>query len=210
MSVPWQTARHGRGLLLLRGEPAAVARWAARGLVAAHVVPFPQWTALVPVEPCSRAAAPYDDALTVLASRPVAHRLKAALGLFAVEGRAVVTLQPSGWRAVQRWLVWQPGRGVVRTPALPPARLQDLMRVAGAEQRGTDRALAQLLTDPRGDALGVLADVMGVLGLPGAGILTGTEDAGQGSLVEPRGSAVARFEALVSEEARHRAESEED
>ena len=121
MSVPWQSARHGRGVLLLRGEPDQVARWAARGVVASHVVPLPSWTAVVPAEPVSRVLPPYDDALTVLASRPVAHRLRAAVGLFAIDGRAIVTVQGEAWRAVQRWLVWVPGRGVSRPVRHGPA-----------------------------------------------------------------------------------------
>ncbi len=208
MSVPWQSARHGRGLLLLRGEPNNVARWVSRGLVACHVVPLQGWTGVVPAEPASRAEAPYDDAVTLLAARPVNHRNRAALGFFAFDGRAVVTVQPGGWRAVHRWLVWEPGRGPVRTPRLDVARPADLVTVAGAGQRVRAREVADLLGDPRGDAATLLADVMGVLGLPGVGLLTGEDDP-DGRLVEPAGSAVARFDALMHEDARHRAESEE-
>jgi hypothetical protein len=209
VNAPWQSARHGRGLLLLRGEPGQVARWAARGLVASQVVPLPGWTAVVPAEPASRARPPYDDALTVLASRPVAHRLRSALGLFAVDGRAVVTVQSEAWRAVQRWLVWQPGRGLVRTPDLTPARPGDLVAAAHAGPRGAGPQVGELLRDPRGDALGLVDDLMAVLGLPGRELLHGGEPPA-GQLVEPGGRGVAMFDALMSEEARHRAELEEE
>jgi hypothetical protein len=209
VSVPWQSARHGRGLLLLRSEPEAAARWVSRGLVGARVVPLPGWTAVQPAEPLSRALPPYDDALTVLASQPVSHRLRSSVGLFAVGGRAVVTVRRQGWRTVQRWLVWQPGHGVVRTPALRQARPLDLVSAAHATTRGVDREVAELLRDSRGDATTLLADLMSVLGLPGAGLLAGDAPP-QGDLVEPGVRGVARFNAFVLEEARHRAEQEED
>jgi hypothetical protein len=209
VSVPWQSARHGRGVLLLRGEPEHVSRWAARGLVASRVVPLPSWTAVLPAEPASRALPPYDDALTVLASRPVAHRLRAAVGLFAIDGRAVVMVQGNGWRAVQRWLVWQPGRGATRAPGLRLARPPDLLAAAGANARGVGAELHALLREPRGDALGVLDELMSLLGLPG-GALLADGSRHEGEVVEPDHRAVARFDALMMEEARHRAELEEE
>jgi len=211
VNTPWQSSRHGRGLLLLRGEPDQVARWAARGLVASLVVPLPSWTAVVPAEPLSRAVPPYDDPLAVLAARPVSSRLRAAVGLFAVDGRAVVTVQGDGWRAVQRWVVWQPGRGAVRAPGLPPARPADLVGLAGASHRGATAApaqVAEILRDGGGDALRLLGDLMSVLGLPGWSLLSGDRPAGS-QLVEPAVRRVAGFNALVLDEARHRAEEEE-
>ncbi len=211
MSVPWQPAPHGRGLLLLRGTPEAAARWVSRGLVAAHVVPLSGWTGVVPVE--SLARPPYDDPLAVLAVRPVSSRLRPSLGVFAVAGRAVVAVQPAGWRPVPRWLVWQPGRGVVRAPGLRDARRHDLLAAAGAVPRGRQaaEALGAVLGDPRRDALGLVAEVMDVLGLPGAGLFTGTDaPEAHGRLVEPVAKEVARFDARMLEEARHRAELEED
>lgn len=209
MSVPWQSARHGRGLLLVRGEPDQAARWAARGLVAARVVPLAGWTAVLPAADSSRALPPYDDALTVLASRPVSHRLRSSLGLFAVDGRAVVTAHRGGWRTVQRWVVWQPGRGVVRTPRLRLARPVDLVAAARAETRGALPEVAELLRDTRGDAVGLLADLMAALGLPGSALLSGDRPT-EGEVVEPGERGIARFNALVLEDARHRAELEED
>lgn len=195
-------------MLLLRGEPEQVARWVARGLVAAHVAPLPSWTAVVPAEQSSRALPPYDDALSVLASRPVAHRLRSAVGLFAIDGRALVMVQGNSWRAVQRWVVWQPGRGAFRAPGLQLARPGDLLAATGAGPRGAGAELTALLRQTSGDALGLLHELMAVLGLPGAALLTG--DVEDGPVVEPDDRAVARFEALVLEEARHRAEMEEE
>ena len=71
-------------------------------VVASHVVPLPSWTAVVPAEPVSRALPPYDDALTVLASRPVAHRLRSAVGLFAIDGRAIAASNSVQLRARPR------------------------------------------------------------------------------------------------------------
>jgi len=197
-------------VLLLRGEPEQVARWAARGLVATRVVPLPSWTAVLPAEPTSRVQPPYDDALSVLAARPVAHRLRGALGLFAIDGRAWVMVQGEAWRAVPRWLVWQPGRGASRAPGLRVARPGDLLAAAGAGTRGVGSELAALLREPRGDALGLLTELMQLLGLPGEGLLVDGARRDQGDLVEPDHRVVARFDALMLEEARHRAELEEE
>ena len=139
VTVPWRAARHGRGMLVTRGRADAVAAWAARGLVPVHVVPFGDWTVVQPAGP-SLGHAPYDDALQVLAARPVPWRLRSTIGLFAVGGNAVVTMHPHGWRAVQRWVVWVPRRGVVSPDRLAAGRPGDLARTAGA--------------GPRGDALG--------------------------------------------------------
>lgn len=211
MSVPWQSARHGRGLLLLRGRADAAASWSRRGLVPVHVVPFPGWSAVVPAGP-SVARPPYDDALVTLAGRPVAARLRGAIGLFAVRDMAVVTTQPSGWRATRRWLVWQPGAGVVRTPRLPAGRPEELVAVAGLRDRRAVRSVAELLRDPAGDAAGLLTDLLTLLDLPGAALVDGTGTAASvegARLVEPAGHLVARFDSMVADDARLRAELEE-
>ena len=201
MSVPWQPAADARGLLLVGGGPARVGSWVRRGLVACRVVPLGRWTAVVPAEPWSRARPPYDDALTVLTGRPLPVRLRPGLGLFTSGGRAVLTVQPRGWRATQRWLVWEPGRGVVPTPGLPPAAPVDLERAAGSGRR-----VGAVLADPGGDAHQLLVQVLGVLGLPGRELLAGDP---VGRVVVPSGRTVARFEARVAEEVRHRTELEE-
>jgi hypothetical protein len=199
-------------MLLLRGEPDPVATWARRGLVPVHVVPLDGWTAVLPAGP-SRAMPPYDDTLKALAGRPVASRLRSAIGLFAVDGNAVVTVQPSGWRAIQRWFVWSPGQGVVRTRHLATGRPADLTAAAGIHEGTTRRGVLDLLIDGGGDAHGVLGGLLVLLSLPGSDLLAGGQDpaAAQGSmLVEPSERHVARFERIVQDQALHRVELEED
>jgi hypothetical protein len=199
-------------MLLLRGEPDAVATWARRGLVPVHVVPLDGWTAVVPAGP-SRARPPYDDSLKALAGRPVASRLRSAIGLFAVDGNAVVTVQPSGWRAIQRWFVWSPGQGVVRPRRLAAGRPADLTAAAGTRTGAVRRAVLDLLVDGRGDARGVLADLLALLSLPGSDLLEGARDpaASPGAtLVEPSERQVARFERVIHDQALHRSQLEED
>ena len=209
--MPWRAARHGRGMLVTRGRADAVAAWAARGLVPVHVVPFGDWTVVQPAGP-SLGHAPYDDELQVLAGRPVPWRLRSTIGLFAVGGNAVVTMHPHGWRAVQRWVVWVPRRGVVSPDRLAAGRPGDLARTAGAGPAAT-RSVVDALRDPSGDAGRVLADLCHALALPGARLLDGRdrpEDMDGHRLVQPGQQHVARFHAAVDEDARLRAEMEED
>ena len=161
-------------MLLLRGEPDAVATWARRGLVPVHIVPLEGWTAVLPAGP-SRAMPPYDDTLKALAGRPVASRLRSAIGLFAVDGNAVVTVQPSGWRAIQRWFVWSPGQGVVRPRRLAAGRPADLTAAAGAREGAARRGVLDLLVDGRGDAQGVLRQLLALLSLPGVDLFGGRQ-----------------------------------
>jgi hypothetical protein len=196
----------------LRGEPDAVATWARRGLVPVHILPLEGWTAVLPAGP-SRAMAPYDDSLKALAGRPVASRLRSAIGLFAVAGNAVVTVQPPGWRAIRRWFVWSPGQGVVRPRRLAAGRPADLTAAAGARGGGARRGVLDLLVDGRGDATAVLSDLLALLSLPGADLFKGVSDptAWSGScLVEPSERSVARFERVIHEQALHRAELGDD
>ena len=199
-------------MLLLRGKQDAVATWASRGLVPVHVVPLEGWTAVLPAGP-SRAMPPYDDTIKALAGRPVASRLRSAIGLFAVDGNAVVTVHPYGWRAIQRWFVWSPGHGVVRPRHLAAGRPADLIAAAGTRDGAARRGVLNLLVDGGGDADGVLGDLMALLSLPGSDLLDGGQDpaASQGSrLVEPGERHVARFERIIDDQTRHRTELEED
>ena len=205
---PWQ----GRGMLLLRGDPERVASWARRGLVPVHIVPLAGWTAVLPAGP-SHATAPYDDALETLAGRPVPSRLRPAIGLFAVDGKAVISTQPAGWRATQRWFFWSPGEGVVQPEQLVAGRPADLVAVAGTRERGARRLVRDILLDGGGDAPGLLSDVLDLLSLPGSDLLDGVQDpvtAHHCTTVEPGEEHVARFEKIISDETRHRAELEED
>lgn len=198
-------------MLLLRGKQEAVATWASRGLVPVHVLPLEGWTAVLPAGP-SRAMPPYDDTLKTLAGRPIASGLRSAIGLFAVDGNAVVTVHPHGWRAIQRWFVWSPGQGVVRPRHLAAGRPADLTAAAGIRDGAARRGVLDLLVDGGGDARGVLGDLMALLSLPGSDLLVGGQDPAasrNSTLVEPGERHVARFDRIVDDQARHRAELEE-
>jgi hypothetical protein len=199
-------------MLLLQGERAAVVSWVHRGLLPAHVVPLDGWTAVLPAGP-SRAQSPYDDAIRLLAGRPVASRLRSAIGFFAVDGQAVISAHPCGWRAIQRWFVWSPGEGVLSPRQLAAGRPDDLAAAAGARDGDVSAGVRDILVDGGGDAHSVLGDMLAVLSLPGSSLLDGGQDPAvvAGSiLVEPGEQHVARFERIVKDEVRHRAELEED
>ncbi|MHB1473108.1 MAG: hypothetical protein ACYDDU_00910 [Dermatophilaceae bacterium] len=212
MTVPWHSARQGRGMLLLRGKPDAVSTWARRGLAPVHVVPLEGWTAVLPAGP-SRARPPYDDTIKTLAGRHVASRLRSAIGLFAVDGNAVVTVHPTGWRAIPRWFVWSPGQGVARPWHLAPGRPADLLTAAGIRDGGVRRDVRDIFAEVGGDAGGVLGDLLALLSLPGSDLLDGGQDpatASGSALVEPDEHQIVKFERIVSDQALHRAELEED
>jgi len=196
----------------MQGGPEPVASWAQRGLVPVHVVPLKGWTAVLPSGP-SHAMAPYDDTLKAFAGRPVPARLRPAIGLFAIDGNAVISAHRSGWRAAQKWFVWVPGEGVVQPRQLVSGRPADLAAAAGTRVRAARRRVRDVLVDSGGDALGVLGQLLAVMSLPGAHLLDGTQDpaAMAGSaVVEPGAQYIARFDKIISDEARHRAELEED
>ena len=181
-----------------------------------HVVPLEGWTAVLPAGP-SRAMPPYDDTLKALAGRPVSPRLRSAIGFFAVDGNAVVTVHPFGWRAIQRWFVWSPGHGVVRPRHLAAGRPVDLIAAAGTRDGTRDgvlrRDIRNTLLEPGGDADRVLGALLALLSLPGSELLDGGKDpvvAQDSSLVEPGEQYVARFERIISDQAHHQAELEQD
>jgi len=125
----------------------------------------------------------------------------------------VVSTHPSGWRATQKWFVWAPGEGVLQPRELVAGRPADLVVASGTRDRTARRWVRELLVDGSGDAPYFLAGLLELLALPGSDLLDGRRDpvATRGyTLVEPREHHVARFEKTVSDEARHRAELEED
>ncbi|HMM95917.1 hypothetical protein [Phycicoccus sp.] len=195
----------GHGLLLVRRSPTAVGRWLRRGLVAATMAPLGRWTGVTVAEDLARSAAPYDVGLEVLAARPVPRGGRPAIGFFDVGGRAVITLQPSGVRHAQHWLVWQPRAGVVETPSLPRLGLPRLAAAAGGAGRVDD--VAGVLRSGDGEPLDVLVTVLGMLGLPGEDLLVRGDCPGA-SDVEPSARGVIAFDRLVADEAQHRAEWE--
>jgi len=207
VSAPWQPAQEARGLLLVSGETGPVSTWVRRGLVACQVIPLGRWTAVLPIESSSRAEPPNVDAVTVLAARPVPRRLRRALGFFTVDGRAVVTVQGPGWRAAVRWLVWEPGAGLVRAPGLELARPSDLLAAAG--RSGDPRAVAEVVGGRDGRADVIITDLLSALGLPGSD-LVGPKVGLRGQVVAPTAQSVARFDARMAEQARHRSELEEN
>jgi hypothetical protein len=199
-------------MLLLQGEPDSVVSWAHRGVVPVHVVPLDDWTAMLPAGP-SQAMPPYDDTIKMLAGRPVPSRLRSAIGLFAVDGKAVISAHRRGWRATQRWFVWSPEEGAVQPRQLAAGRPADLTGAAGIRDKAARRGVRDILLDGRGDAYGLLDDMLEVLSLPGSHLLDRGQDlamAAGSTLVEPGEQHVARFERIVKDEARHRAELEED
>ncbi|PKW28282.1 hypothetical protein [Phycicoccus duodecadis] len=195
----------GHGLLLVRRPPASVGRWLRKGLVASTMAPLAGWTGVTVAEHTARSARPFDVALEVLAARPAPRGARPVLGFFALHGKATFSLQPSGLRASQQWLVWQPGAGVVETPSLPRLGVPALVAASGG--RAEPGAVAAVLRSVEGDPLDVLVAVLGLLGLPGRDLLVRGDCTGA-SDVEPGGRGVQLFDRLMADEAQHRAEWE--
>ena len=201
------------GILLVHGGVDAAVGWAETGIAPLAVVPEDgRWTAVLPVTGTTAARRPYDNAVTVLLNRPVPHRLRPAVGVGVVGRRAVLCVTPGGWRAVRRWLVWQPGHGVVHPGGLPVARLADVVAAAGLDDPGAVGELADVLHDPAGDARAVAGDLLEVLRLPGGSYLAGTSvatDAFGVSVVAPSPTRVKRFDKAVHDDVRWRDEMED-
>jgi hypothetical protein len=191
----------------MRGGIDPVSKWAARGVVPLRVIPLDGWTAAVPAGE-SLAAAPYDECLPMLAARRVPGRLRAALGFFVIDGKAVITVQPRALRAQARYIVWEPASGVMRSPGLAVAGPQDLQRAARRPGGRAGRELRELLRSPGDDACGLLAEVMDTLGLPGRELLgaTGASAIAGSVVVEPGRRAVAGFDEAAQDEIALRAE----
>jgi hypothetical protein len=206
VSVAWQSTGRARGLLLVSAEPGPVTTWVRRGQVACELVALLEWTALLPAEPHSRAQPPYDDPVSLLASRPLPRRLRPALGFFVVGERAVVTVQGRGWRPGQQWLAWERGAGARPLEGLDLARPSDLVAAAG---HGLPGSVLEVLRATGGDPDRTIADLMSVLRLPGSDLMLETARP-RGQVVAPTAQAVSRFDARMHEQARHRAELEED
>ncbi len=190
----------------------AVERWAESGVVGLTVVPLERgWVGIVPTPGVSAVGVPYEDALPLLLNRPLPHRLRPAIGLGVVGRRGVVCVTPAGWRAVRRWLVWQPGGGVVHPGGLAVARLADLVRAAGVTDPSAVGGLAEVLHDPAGDARLMVADVLVALGLPGVALLDGGSAAGRlpgAVVVQPGAVSVRNFGKATRENVMWRDEME--
>lgn len=193
------TTRPDTGVLYLQGDRSRVEAWVKRGSAPCYVVPLAGWTAVVPAG-AAAAAPPYDAGPGVLLARVVPVGLRSSVGFFQIDGRVVVTVHPTGWRAVTRWLVWESGRGVARVPSLPAALPADLVRAAGvpaAVQRGVRDVLAE-----RSSAVSdVLADLVGVLAFPGDRLVLGrgVRSADGAVLVEPDARSVRQYQRITAE-----------
>jgi hypothetical protein len=204
--MPRGSARR-TALLLLHGDVKTASAWVRQGIVPSYVVPLAGWAAVVPGGP-SAASSPYDDAVRVLLARRVPSRMRAAIGFFRLDDRAVIVVHPRGWRALPRWLVWERGDGVSSLPGLPAARPGDMAMAAGVVPESV-RALREILTDRSSSLDEVLADLMGALALPGERLLSGqVKDAEGAVLVEPTTKAVERFSRVTKEDKEIRSELE--
>ena len=140
--------------------------------------------------------------LELLAARPIPRRAKPAIGFFELHGRAAITVQPAGIRRGHHWLVWEPRRGVVRTPDLSALALPMLLDAAGAGGRVRAEAVGEVLSSGQGSPLDLLVTVLGLLGLPGKDLLLRRDCAGATD-VEPNQRAVLAFDRLMADEAAH-------
>ena len=213
MALREPPVRRPSGILLVHGGAAAAVSWAETGVSPLAVVPEDgRWTAVLPVEQSTAVRPPYDDAVTMLLNRPVPHRLRPAVGVGVVGRRALLCVTPGGWRAVRRWLVWQPGHGVVHPSGLPVARLADVVGAAGVDDPGAVGELADVLHDPAGDARAVTGDLLEVLKLPGGSYLDGSAvaaDAFGASVISPKPSVVRRYDKAVHDDVRWRDDTED-
>ncbi|TWP32933.1 hypothetical protein [Leekyejoonella antrihumi] len=180
------------GLLLLSDDAKRVDLWVQRGVVPSYVVQLSGWSGVVPTGP-ALADPPYDDALTVLANAPVPMTMRNALGFFQIGDRAVMVVHSRKWRALPRWLVWEPDRGLARVN-LPQGRPADLVRAAGVVDKAT-KSVESILADRGSTPLDLLSDVIEALGLPGGSLVrgNGVGDGDDAMLIEPNRRAVNRF-----------------
>ncbi len=189
----------GTGVLYLHGDRDRVDGWVRRGSGPCYVVPFAGWTAVVPAG-SGQVPPPYDEPLSMLASRAVPSPMRSAIGLFSIDGRAVVTVQPTGWRAMARWLVWEPGRGAAGLQSLPTAAPADIVRAAGVQAQAA-RELRELFAERSGTVSDLLGEVVRLLALPGERLVhgRGVRSAEGSVLVEPGPKSVREYERVVTE-----------
>ena len=139
-------------------------------------------------------AAPYDDARTTLAARPLSTSLRPAIGFFVADRRGFVVISPPGWRAVKRWLVWVPRTAPCCLPGWPgpgrPTWPQSPGRCWRAAGTGRGHPVGARRADPW------LAGVHSALQLPGQTLLT-ERDAPRGAGPGVR-EASAQFDAWLA------------
>ena len=196
-------------MLLVHAPVGAASAWAYRGQVAVYVLPYGEWTALVPTTVLSRAEPPYHEGGSMLLGRPVPGRLREAVGVLASGASAFVTVSPRGLDRRRRWAAWQSGTGLHRPGRLRIAPVSLIAQVAHAS--GQVEALGAVLRDPSGEPRGVVVDILTALGLPGADVMGGSQAAAavhDAVLVEPAERRVAGFSSTVHDDRSWREEIE--
>ncbi len=194
-------SQSGRGMVLLSANAAAATEWVRGGVVPCHVLEHPSWSVVVPGARSTTVAAPYDDALTVLASRHVPPRLAPAIGLFQIEDTAVLTARPAGARAVTRWALRASDHEIVASRQLPRLTPEDLHRALGSGAPAREvpiRALRELWGRADLSHEEWLVEAATVLGLPGARVLAGT-DTELGPVIRPSARSVPAFESVIKD-----------
>ena len=172
--------------------------------MATHLTPLAKgWTGVTVAEERARSTAPYDVGLEMLAARPAPGGARPSLGFFVMKSRGVIAVQPKGMRRDQRWLVWEPGHGIRRAPDLPLLAPDQLIAAAGARTR--PGAIVTTVKNPSGRPIEMLVEVIRLLGLPGEDLLL-RGPSPEDRIVEPTERSVRTFDALVADDAVHRAE----
>lgn len=169
-STPPVVGEPHRGLVLLGGARTEVEAWVARTVVPVVVAPAAGWTIVALAGP-TQVGAPYDDATTLLAGRPVPAKAAPALGFFVIDGRAVITAHtPTGRGKGPRWVVWEPDLGLLRPPGLELAGPAEITRLARCPVEVRDE-LVDLLHETRSRPITMVQAVMATLSLPGARLI---------------------------------------
>lgn len=192
--------QQGRGVVLLSASSTRAVEWVRRGVVPCHVLEHSTWSIVVPAAVKTAAAAPYDDSLTVLASRHVGSPLAPAIGLFEIDGASVITARAPG-RSPIRWALRAADREVVRGPALPPLSPEDLHRALAGNSSARMvpiRHVRDLWARTDLTHLEWLVEAATVLGLPCARVLDGT-DTTLGPVIAPDARSVSNFETVVKD-----------
>lgn len=193
-------SQSGRGAVFLSATAASAAEWVRRGVVPCHVLAHASWSIVVPAVGATEVAAPYDDALTVLASRHIGVRLAPAIGLFRIDDTAVVTATAAG-RSPTRWALRAADHAIVAGPELPRLTPEDLHRALGSGAPTREVPVRELrdvwrATDLPHDEW--LVEVATVLGMPGTRVLDGTDTA-LGPVIAPAARSISAFESVIKD-----------
>lgn len=194
-------SQSSRGVVVLSASATAATEWVRGGVVPCHVLAHPSWSVVVPAAGSTAVAAPYDDALTVLASRHVPPRLAPAFGLFRIEDTAVLTARAAGVRAVTRWALRSADGELVASRQLPRLTPESVHRVLGTAAHAREvpvRAVRELWERVDLGHEEWLVEAATVLGLPGARVLAGT-DTELGPVVRPAPRSVPAFESVIKD-----------